>query len=373
MKRNIYTTFLCLFAVVVMSSCEVFLSDDTTYTLTTTASPAVGGTITPSEGEFEKGEQITLRAEPYEKWRFERWEGDMDLTANPLNYRMYDHLMVIGIFVKREYPLNITIEGEGTVQEEVVEQKLADYEHGTIVRLTAEPAEGWAFVEWTGDLDSEQNTVEILIDQEFNITAHFSSLRDTETIIVEVTNPVTDRIWMDRNLGASRAARSSTDAQAYGDLYQWGRPADDHQHRNSPTTSNLSGTDQPGHGSFILAPDGPWDWRNPQNDNLWWGVNGINNPCPVGYRLPTDAEWEAERQSWSSNDAVGAFASPLKLPMAGNRSRSNGSLYVVGSRGSYWSSTVSDINARDLRFSSSTAWMGSDRRAVGYSVRCLKD
>lgn len=105
------------------------------------------------------------------------------------------------------------------------------------------------------------------------------------------------------------------DELAYGDLYQWGRAADGHQKRNSPTTSTLSSSDQPGHGSFILAPP-PLDWRSPQNDNLWQGVNGVNNPWPVGYRLPTEAEWEAEEQTWSSSDAAGAFASPLKLPVA---------------------------------------------------------
>jgi hypothetical protein len=127
---------------------------------------------------------------------------------------------------------------------------------------------------------------------------------------------------MDRNLGASRAATSSTDAEAYGDLYQWGRAADGHQKRTSGTTSTLSNSDTPGHGNFILAPNSPYDWRSPQNNNLWQGVNGTNNPCPAGYRLPTEAELNAERLSWSSNNAAGAFASPLKLPVAGYRDRS---------------------------------------------------
>jgi len=39
----------------------------------------------------------------------------------------------------------------------------------------------------------------------------------------------TGKIWMDRNLGASQVATSSTDAAAYGDLYQWGRAADGHE------------------------------------------------------------------------------------------------------------------------------------------------
>lgn len=193
------------------------------------------------------------------------------------------------------------------------------------------------------------------------------------TIVVDVTNPITGKTWMDRNLGASRSAQSSTDAQAYGDLYQWGRGADGHQCRTSPTTSTLSSTDQPGHGDFILAPNLPNDWRSPQNTNLWQGVNGVNNPCPSGYRLPTETELNAERTSWSSNNAAGAFASPLKLPMAGGRDLSNGSLYNVGTNGRYWSSTVSGSSSRHLGFSSGGAVMSTTRRAYGRSVRCLKD
>ena len=178
---------------------------------------------------------------------------------------------------------------------------------------------------------------------------------------------------MDRNLGASQVATSSSDAASYGDLYQWGRRADGHQCRTSATTAALSSIDQPAHGNFILAPSTPYDWRSPQNTNLWQGVNGINNPCPSGYRIPTEPELEAERLSWSVNTSVGAFASALKLPMAGYRDGSIGSLLGVGADGYYWSSTVSSPNSRDLGFDSSNATMGASDRADGGAVRCLKD
>ena len=184
----------------------------------------------------------------------------------------------------------------------------------------------------------------------------------------------TGRIWMDRNLGDTQVAISSTDAASYGDLYQWGRGADGHQLRNSPTTTTLSSLDQPGNVGFILAPSSPYDWRSSQNDNLWQGVAGINNPCPTGYRIPTAAEWEAERLSWTGgNNAAGALASPLKLPLAGRRFNSNGRLYSVGSDGRYWSSTVYSTDARSLYFTSSDARMTTYSRALGNSVRCLKD
>jgi len=176
------------------------------------------------------------------------------------------------------------------------------------------------------------------------------------------------RIWMDRNLGATRVATSSTDVEAYGDLYQWGRGADGHQSRTSATITTLSSADQPGNGRFILAPDKPIDWRSPQNNNLWQGVNGTNNPCPSGYRLPTEAEWTTERDSWTPKTSVGAFASPLKLPMAGNRTGYDGLIIKVGTIGYYWSST--DYG---LSFEGSYTSMSPYSRANGFSVRCIKD
>jgi len=190
---------------------------------------------------------------------------------------------------------------------------------------------------------------------------------------IGVVTSATGRIWMDRNLGASRVATSSTDAAAYGDLYQWGRKADGHQIRNSGTTSDTSDTDDPGHGSFIVSSSMPFDWRVPQNDILWQGVSGANNPCPPGFRLPTYTEFDAERASWSSQDSAGAFASPLKLILAGNRSSYPGAVNNAGTFGVYWSSTVNGIGVGSLFFYSDDAYMSNFTRASGHSVRCVKD
>jgi hypothetical protein len=193
------------------------------------------------------------------------------------------------------------------------------------------------------------------------------------TFIQDVTNPNTGKIWMDRNLGATQVAASSIDQNAYGDLYQWGRRNDGHQCRSSASTSTLSSTDQPLHGNFILTTITPGDWRSPQNINLWQGVNGVNNPCPIGYRLPTETELNSERLSWTSYNSAGAFASPVKWTAAGGRSNTSGLLSDVNTIGKYWSSTAVNTSSRCLIFAGSSAGMNPCARAQGNSVRCLKN
>ena len=194
----------------------------------------------------------------------------------------------------------------------------------------------------------------------------------------EVFNPVTGRIWKDRNLGASQVATSSTDADAYGDLYQWGRATEGHEVRTSGISSTNATTAVPNDGNvwdglFITENIYPRNWLTSLDNTLWQGTGGTNNPCPAGFRLPTEAEWEAEYLSWSGNNAAGAFDSPLKLTAGGSRSVYNGLFFDLGSAGIYWSSSIQSVTARRLLFSGSNASIGSGDRGFGFSVRCIKD
>ncbi len=188
-----------------------------------------------------------------------------------------------------------------------------------------------------------------------------------------VYNSTTKRCWEDRNMGATQVATSSTDALAYGYLYQWGRGNDGHQLRSSGSTTTLSSTDSPGHNKFIVTSADPWDWRSPSNSNLWQGLSGINNPCPTGYRLPTQLEWMYEYENWSSANAAGAFASPLKLTMGGRRNINN-ILEDVGTYGNYWGSTaVTGSFSHEVVFLSNYVGNQGTPRSYGHSVRCIRD
>lgn len=190
---------------------------------------------------------------------------------------------------------------------------------------------------------------------------------------VPTVTSLTGRVWMDRNLGASRVATSLTDTEAYGDLYQWGRLTDGHEKRNSTNTTVNSALDVPGHGNFIVETVGPYDWRQPQNDSLWLGESGINNPCPDGFRLPTYTELENEFSSWVTQDSTGAFASPLKLPAAGYRDHMDGSIGEVGVSGYYWTGSDWYGFSESLSVHNDGAYMFEDGRAYGLSIRCIKN
>ncbi|MCI5219315.1 MAG: hypothetical protein D3914_09030 [Candidatus Electrothrix sp. LOE2] len=274
--------------------------------------------------------------------------------------------------------------------ETIIVQKIA----GSVVTQLAEVPISTNYILWNVDgIVDEEITLKIFLKNDSSVSAT-DSLKILPKVSVEKTpwtiflpailagaqqgseqvptvTSATGRVWMDRNLGASRVATSMTDEAAYGDLYQWGRLADGHEKRTSETTTETSSSDVPGHGKFIISDNPETNWRIPENYNLWQGVNGVNNPCPAGFRLPTYDELDTERLSWISNDPAGAFASSLKLIVAGSRLY-NGNL--SGGAGFYWSSSVIEGGApRGLHLSSDNAVGLSSYYGSAFSVRCIKN
>ena len=195
---------------------------------------------------------------------------------------------------------------------------------------------------------------------------------------------------MDKNLGATQVATSSTDADSYGYLYQWGKAQgftstyDMRNNRPGPVDDTAeAGT------SFITNA---LDWLSTNtttqavNNARWAATKTVNDPCPFNFRVPTWEELDDERNIggdgfWGTDkkqdNAAGAFASVLKLPLAGYRIFSSGTLDYVGFHGAYWSSTVADgtgtSSAKGLLVGSYFAAMAPAKRANGLSVRCIKE
>ena len=169
------SVFTVLFALVTIFACE-FEEPIPTYTLTTSVSPNEGGKITrsPELPNYKAGDVVTLTPEPNEHWVFKQWDGDATGNTTPLQISMNSNKSITGVFVKRDYPLNIKIEGQGTVEEKIIPNPSGrEYPHGTRVELKPIPKEGWVFESWGGDLSGNETPQIITVDKEKNVIVKF--------------------------------------------------------------------------------------------------------------------------------------------------------------------------------------------------------
>ncbi len=199
-----------------------------------------------------------------------------------------------------------------------------------------------------------------------------------------VTSPYTAKVWMDRNLGATQVATSVNDVASYGDLYQWGRATDGGQLRTAPQVATRL-TDISSRSTSSISAQ-PWtsqaDW-NSQTGGVWnvqpWNNTdgGVNNPCPNGFRVPTDSEWTAELNGMNGAGIVttttGVFNSFLKIPQAGVIEGSGFSGTLITTKSVYWTTDRLDgYSSREIRFSPT---LSAERNANWYSfrycVRCI--
>jgi len=214
-----------------------------------------------------------------------------------------------------------------------------------------------------------------------SIGTSYGAEKTFNTIPTGTVLSLTGEIWMDKNLGATQVATSISDAASYGNYYQWGRPTDGHQiyDTDNETTIQLN---TPNENSLYVIGQ-VYNWLSSGEDNFWQGPAGENNPCPTGYAVPTEAEWKAEMATWSSQDAAGAFASPLKLPLAGMRTSGVPTSVLIeeGSSGYYWTSTAIpsvwninkwQSNAKRFRIQSNSNIWYTSSRVSGSSCRCIK-
>jgi len=254
------------------------------------------------------------------------------------------------------------------------------------------------------------------------VTAINSCGRGTASMDVKVGCPVktTSGNWltfMCYNLGATTAVQSLTPAQQttypsaidlLGDLYQWGRVADGHQLRTSAfvvgpvTTFDVNGQAIGDTiGKYISGGDNPtYDWRTPQNNTLWYN-NGktVNDPCPDGWRVPTETEIRSilngnstqiaisplgytgiSGNTWAWSGAIpgwlitpsGSSEPTLFLPAAGYRTSSV--VANVGLNACYWTSSFDDVYAISMYCSSTGINPNTySTHSCAYSVRCVAE
>ena len=185
------------------------------------------------------------------------------------------------------------------------------------------------------------------------------------------------KVFMCHNLGADTSADPNVPVQAiHGNYYQWGRSAV--VANASATSGGISG----------------WNITDASNGAWADGNKTANDPCPLGFRVPTFLQWNyiatsptvnfiSRTGTWTASATnfgsaihfgATAGAKSLTLPAPGFRHDTTGALFSRGSYGFYWSSTESGSYGTKLSFYE-TGVIADDGsyRTYGFSVRCVSE
>lgn len=140
-----------------------------------------GGYVEVADGktQYSKGAAAILTAVENYGYKFTGWIGAVSGQDNPLTLVMDGDKSVEAQFTALpQYRLTITDGGEqGTVEvTDQLGQPLGNWEalpEGTTVVLTAKPAEGYRFAEWSGDAAGKQDSITITMDGDKLVKPHF--------------------------------------------------------------------------------------------------------------------------------------------------------------------------------------------------------
>ena len=182
-------------------------------------------------------------------------------------------------------------------------------------------------------------------------------------------------IWAPVNCGFEPAT-DTTRGYPYGKYYQWGRiygqgsDAEFDQTVPEVVTGRVSvgqGQLEGNKGKFYAQTDEPYDW-NVSPDPTLWNVGTVEvpvksdyDPCPVGWRLPT----EIEVQSLMGDKEF--------LPLAGYNDCIDGRYAQRDKIGFYWTSTPDGAKSKFFFVHATGTGVSSNPRANGYTVRCVRD
>ncbi len=168
------------------------------FTVTTTAVPAIGGTVTGA-GEYEYGETCTVTATPRAGYTFLRWVKNGVVVSTDANYTftVREDAECVAQFTNRAIYIRATValRSEGEITGDGV------YEYGETVTMSVAPAENYIFVDWSvkgGEVVSSEATFSFIATEDLDLVAnlvYFTDVNESSSINVSVfPNPVASEL-----------------------------------------------------------------------------------------------------------------------------------------------------------------------------------
>jgi pectate lyase/pectin methylesterase-like acyl-CoA thioesterase len=137
------------------------------------------------------------------------------------------YLPLTSLLANAGFTLSLSAQGQGTIQSIPSSLAGSTYPAGAIVQLTAVPAEGWRFSNWSGDLTGAGNPATIVMNSPKSVTAIFTEALTPPNI---TTQPVSQTAPTGSNVTFSVVA---TGAEPLS--YQWRKDGADIPGATGPT------------------------------------------------------------------------------------------------------------------------------------------
>ena len=161
-----------------------------TYTITATANPTAGGTVTGA-GTYDEGATVTLTATANSGYTFSKWtkNGSQVSTSATYSFTATADAAYVAVFTQNSYAISATANptAGGTVS------GAGTYTHGSTCTLTATAKSGYTFTNWTknGSQVSTNATYSFTVTAAASYVANFTQQQTTtyyDVTVAQVPN-----------------------------------------------------------------------------------------------------------------------------------------------------------------------------------------
>lgn len=154
-----------------------FVQSVNSFTITATADPAEGGSVTGG-GNFDQGEECTLTATPNNGYTFVNWtkNGNVESEEQYFSFTVTENASYVAHFMQNVNGYTISVSANpaegGTVT------GAGTYAPGLTITLSATANEGYKFTNWTenGVIQWMTDQYEIVVDRDRTLVANFEAL-----------------------------------------------------------------------------------------------------------------------------------------------------------------------------------------------------